>query len=100
MPSFKVEHETKMDPQQTFDKVCDYLQNSEGLKKLDSHLQYNFDKAAKTGRVKGSKFECDLKVLESPQTKVVLEISIPLLLTPFKSTIENNLREKMTKILG
>ncbi len=99
MPSFKVEHETKMSAQETFDKVCDYLQNSEGLKKLDSALKYDFDKAAKTGHVKGSKFECSMKVVGSP-TKVVLDISIPLLLTPFKSTIENNLKEKMSKILG
>lgn len=89
-----------MNAEEAYNKVCDYLENSEGLKKLDSNLKYDFDKGSKTGKVKGSKFECSLKVEEDGKTKVVLNISIPLLLSPFKGSIESTLKEKMTKILG
>ena len=100
MPSFTVSHETEMSPEETFSKVSDYFKNSEGLKKLDANLNSEFDPSNKSGKVKGSKFECDLKVLEGEKTKVVLQISIPMLLTPFRSTIESTLKDKMTKILG
>lgn len=100
MPSFKVEHKTSMPAQAVYEKVCDYLQNSEGLKKLDNSLKCDFNSGAKTGHVKGSKFECTFAVKDDSPSLVVFNVTIPLLLTPFKSTIENTLKEKMTKILG
>lgn len=100
MPSFTVEHETNLNADETFQKVCDYFEHSEGLKKMDADITTKFDKSSKTGRVKGSKFECDLKVSGGGKTKVTMNISIPLMLSPFKGTIEKTLREKMTKILG
>lgn len=100
MPNFKVEHQTTLPSAQTFEKVCDYLQNSEGIKKLDGNLKFDLNPGAKTGHVKGSKFECEISVTGENPAKVVLSITIPLLLSPFKSSIESTIKEKMTKILG
>ena len=100
MPSFTVEHNTKLSPEDAYSKVSQYLQNSESLKKLDANLQCRFDEKSKTGHVKSSKFECNLKILGSDPTKVQLHVSISLFLAPFKGTIEKNLKDKMIKILG
>jgi hypothetical protein len=100
MPSFTVEQETKLSKADAYQKVQDYLRHSEGLKKLDSDLQYSFDDASHTGQIKGSKFECQVKITGDSPTKVVLQISIPLLLSPFKGKIQETLQGKMSQLLG
>ncbi|MBK9292918.1 MAG: polyhydroxyalkanoic acid system family protein [Oligoflexia bacterium] len=100
MPNFKVEHQSPLPPDETFNKVCDYLQNSEGIKKLDNSLKFDLNPPLRKGHVKGSKFECEISVSGQTPSQVVLSITIPLLLSPFKSSIENTIKEKMAKILG
>ena len=98
MPSFTIEHDTKLPADETFKKVRHYFETSEGLKKLDGDMRTEFDEANKTGHIKGSKFDCELKVTGS--TKVSIQVTIPLLLLPLKGTIQQTIKEKMTKILG
>ena len=100
MPKFTVEHETKLSKADAFKKVQEYLSHSEGLKKLDGDLQCSFDDSKFTGQVKGSKFECQVAVQGENPTKVTLEISIGLLLSPFKGKIQETLKGKMNQILG
>lgn len=100
MPKFTVEHTTSLSAQETFTKVKDYLSHSEGLRKLDGDMKCDFHDSSMSGKVKGSKFECDVAVKGSSPTTVVLTINIGLLLSPFKGKIHETLKEKMTKILG
>ena len=100
MPKFTVEHETKLSPADAFAKVCDYLQHSEGIKKLDSDLKFDLDPKNHSGKVKGSKFDCHIKVTGQNPTRVALEIDISFLLSPFKGKIQETLKEKMHKVLG
>lgn len=100
MPKFSVEHETKLSKPEAFKKLQEYLKHSEGLKKLDSSLTYTFDEKNFTGQLKGSKFECDVSLVGENPTKVKIDISIGLLLSPFKGKIAETLKGKMSQILG
>ena len=100
MPSFSVEHTTSLSADETFQKVQQYLEKSEGLRKLDGDLQCSFDPGQHTGTVKGSKFECDVKVTGNNPTTVVLNISVGFLLSPFKGKIQETLKSKLTQVLG
>lgn len=100
MPTFTVDHTTQMPAQEAFQKVQDYLGKSEGLRKLDADLKCDFDDKNLKGKVKGSKFECDVAVKDAKPTQVVLTVSIGFLLSPFKGKIQETLKSKMTQILG
>jgi len=100
MPSFTVEHDTKLSKTEAYQKVQDYLRNSESIKKLDSDLKYDFDDATHSGKVKGSKFDCQLKITGDSPTKVAITVNLPLLLTPFKGKIQETLQNKMSQLLG
>jgi hypothetical protein len=102
MPKITVEHETSLPITETFKKVQEYLEHSEGLRKLDSDLKCTFDEAGQKAHVKGSKFEAAVSFNEigGGKTKVVFEVEVGFLLTPFKGKIFDTLKEKMTKILG
>jgi hypothetical protein len=98
--SVTVEHETNLSQDETYKKVKAFFAESDSLKKLDSNLEYTFDDAAHTGKVKGSKFECNLKVLGSSPSKVQVTVSLSLLLTPFKGKIQETLRSKISQVFG
>jgi hypothetical protein len=100
MASFTIEHETKLSQDETFKKVKKYFQESESLKKLDSNLEYTFDDAARSGQVKGSKFDCTLKVVGSEPAKVQITVNLSFLLTPFKGKIQETLQGKIRQVLG
>jgi hypothetical protein len=100
MPSFTVEHNTKLSKNEVFEKVQSYFNNSQGLRKLDADLQCTFDEKNLSGHMKGSKFEVQLKISDGNPTKVALTVSIGLLLSPFKGKIQETLKTKMTELLG
>lgn len=100
MPKFTIEHETSLQPTETYQKVRDYLENSKGIRKLDADLTCTFDDSSRTGHVKGSKFECDVAVTGEDTSRVAITVNIGFLLTPFKGQIESTLKTKMSEILG
>ncbi len=70
------------------------------MRKLDSNYQCQFDEKSLTGTAKGKQFEAKLKVVAGAKTQVTLEVSIPLMLTPFKGFVENTLSKKLDSALG
>lgn len=100
MASFTVEHETKLSKEETFKKVKKFLEENESLKQLDSKMDYSFNDADYTGKVKGSKFDCELKVTGSDKAKVHLTVNLSFFLTPFKSKIQETLQSKISQVLG
>ena len=76
------------------------MSDDKDLRKLDSNYQCQFDDKSLTGSAKGKQFEAKLKVASGSKTQVTLEVSLPLLLTPFKGMIENTLNKKLDSVLG
>jgi hypothetical protein len=100
MPTFHVEQKTNLPPDESFQKIREYLEKGDDLKKLDSNIHCTFDPASKTGMAKGNQFECKLKVTEESSSTVKLEISIPFLLSPFKGKIQETLQRKLKKLFA
>ncbi len=100
MASFTVEHETNLSKEDTFKKVKKFFEETDSLKKLDGSLEYKFDEAQCTGKVKGSKFDCDLKVTGSNPAKVQITVNLSFFLTPFKGKIQETLQSKISQVLG
>jgi len=99
MASFTVEHETTLSQAEAYKKVKKFFEENESLKKLDSNLEYSFNDTACSGKVKGSKFECNLKVVDSSPAKVEVTVSLSLFLTPFKGKIQETLQSKIRQVL-
>lgn len=100
MASFTVEHQTNSSKEETFKKLKKFFEESDSLKKLDSNLQYNFNEEECSGTVKGSKFDCAIKVVGSTPAKVQVTVNLSFFLTPFKSKIQETLQSKISQVLG
>jgi hypothetical protein len=100
MASFTIEHETKLSQNDSYAKVKKFFQESDMLKKLDGNLETTFDDNKCVGHVKGSKFDCELKVTEDKPSKVVVTVNLSFLLTPFKGKIQETLQQKIQSIFG
>jgi hypothetical protein len=99
MASFTVEHETDLSKEETYKKVKKFFEG-DTLRKLDDSLEFTFNDSSHTGKVKGSKFECHLKIIGESKAKVQITVSLSFFLTPFKGKIEETLKAKMTQVLG
>jgi hypothetical protein len=101
MPKVKVEAQSKHAPIETFRMVKDLLENDRDLKKLDSAYKCQFDSKALSGIAKGNKFTAEMQIVSQADAALVkIEIEIPLLLSPFKGTIQSTLQKKLDSILA
>ncbi len=101
MPKIKIDHNSSLQASVTYEKLKEFFQNDADLKKLDSSMKATYDDSARTGKVSGSKFKADVSVQESGGGSLVkILVDLPLLLTPFKGTIEETLQKKLKKFLA
>ena len=96
MPTVKVKHSTTKDPQTTFQKIKEFFQTDETLKKLDSKMSFNFNEAQMSGEAKGSQFKANFNVKPSSAgSDLEVNVELPLLLTPFKGKVEETIQKKL-----
>ena len=104
MPKFKVESSSKHSAEETYKLIKNLLENDRELRKMDSSYVCSFNETAMTGSAKGGKFEAGMKVssASSPSSgsKVEIEVSLPMLLTPVKGIVQSTLQKKIESILA
>jgi hypothetical protein len=102
MPSIQLKVPTNLSAKESFERIKKVLENDSDLKKLDSSYVCQFDEKNCSGSAKGSKFSANLTVADkgSNASEVNLKVEFGLLLTPFKSMIENTLNQKIAKALA
>lgn len=101
MPKFTIEHKSSYDPQKTYDKIKDFLDKDQEIRRFDSKLECTFDDKAMSAKMKGSQFKADVKIAKADSgSQVSVTVDLPLLLTPFKSKVQETLQKKLTKYLG
>lgn len=101
MPKFKIETISPLDPQSTFLKIKNFLENTDDLKKIDKGIVVSFNESQLFGQAKGKQFKADIQVSPSnPSCVVSVEIEIPLLLSPLKGKIQETLQRKLQKALA
>lgn len=99
MPKFKVESTTELDAEESFKRVKKFLSEDQDLRRLNTGFQCSFEDAEKKAKASGSQFTAHLSVTSHSPTKIIVDVEIPLLLTPFKGKITEVLQKKLAKIL-
>lgn len=95
MPQVSVKREIAGDKKKVYAAVKKYLEGRDTLKKLGATMDWD-DKACKA-EIEASNFSGAIDVAEkSGKCLVEISIKLPLLLTPFKGKVE----EELTKHLG
>lgn len=101
MPKFKVEAPSLHEPKETFNKIKNFLENADDLKKIDANIVCSFEEASLKGQAKGKQFKADISVQNKGTNSVVsIEVEIPFLLTPLKGKIQEILERKIKKALA
>jgi hypothetical protein len=101
MPKIKFETTSAYPAKETFDKIKSFFTSDVDLRKLDPNYQCQFDESKFSGTAKGSKFDASVSVHpDSPGSKVQIEISIPLLLSPFKGFVEKTVQQKLGALIS
>lgn len=100
MPKFKVEHKNNLSPEIAFKKVKHLLVEGDDLKKYDPGLKCDFNDGKMSCQIKGSQFSAQLSIQsESKGSNVVIDVDLPLLLSPFKGKVQELLGKILAKNL-
>jgi hypothetical protein len=101
MPKLSIEYPTSHGAADTYSKLKEFFEKSEGIKKYDPKVVCTFNDASHSCDLKGSQFKGDFKVTESkPGSLININIDLPFLLTPLKGTIQDSLMRMLKKHLG
>lgn len=102
MPKVKIQKELNMKAEKLFKTVEDILTNDKEIKALEPHLSFDSETADGEikGRVKGSRVNGDffIKQLDEVKSSIVIDLTLPLILTPFKSIVEKKINDKLNAI--
>lgn len=100
MPKFTVDHKSKHSAESAYETIKKILSQGDDLKKYDSGIQCSFNDQNMTCHIKGSQFKADLSVAsQSAGSQVSILVDLPLLLTPFKSKVQESLAKMLSKHL-
>ncbi|RZA06906.1 MAG: hypothetical protein EOP11_09135 [Proteobacteria bacterium] len=97
MPQVKVKQEIAGEKTKVYKAVKKYLEGKDTLKKLGGSIDWD-DKAC-SGAISASNFKGDIGVTEKTgKSTVEITIALPLLLTPFKGKVEEELKKHLSRV--
>ncbi len=98
MPKVNVKQEISGEKKKVYAAVKAYLEGRDTLKKLGATLDWN-DKSC-AGAIKASNFKGQISVTEaSGKSLVEIAIDLPLLLTPFRGKVEEELKKHLSRVV-
>lgn len=97
MPKVSVKQEFDAEKKKVFSAVKEYLDGRETLSKLGATIDW--DAKACSGEIEASNFSGTLTVNEkSGKSTVEILVDLPLLLTPFKGKVEEELKKHLGRV--
>lgn len=97
MPQVKVKQEIVGEKKKVFSAVKKYLEGRDTLSKLGATIDW--DEKTCTGDIEASNFSGKLTVAEkSGKSTVEISVDLPLLLTPFKGKVEEELKKHLDRV--
>lgn len=97
MPKILVKREISGEKKKVFTAVKSYLEGRDTLKKLGASMSWD-DKAC-CGEIEASNFSGNLSVTEGKGSSLVqISIDLPLLLSPFKGKVEEELKKHLSRV--
>jgi hypothetical protein len=101
MPKFTIDYDSKVAAPEAFQKIKEFLGKEDGIRRFDPKVECNFDEPSQSCQIKGAQFKAELKIASvSDGSKVSITVDLPLLLTPFKSKVQETLLKQLSKYLG
>jgi hypothetical protein len=98
MPQVNVKQEIAGEKKKVFLAVKKYLDGKDTLSKLGATIDW--DEKACTGEIEASNFSGNIHVSEKGGKSLVeIEIKLPLLLTPFKGKVEEELKKHLGRVV-
>jgi hypothetical protein len=97
MPQVKVSHSYTGKKKDVYKAVKAYLNGRDTLKKLGAEMEW--DDAACSAEIKADSFDGAIAVSEKAgKSHVEISIQLPLLLTPFKGKVEEELKKHLGRV--
>ena len=98
MPQVKVKQEIPGEKKKVYAAVKRYLEGKDTLQKLGGTIAWNDQESA--AEIKASNFSGGLAVNEKAgKSTVEITISLPLLLTPFRGKVEEELKKHLGRVV-
>lgn len=102
MPKVKIQKSLSVQADELFKIIQDVLTSDKEVKALEPNLELKPEKSEKgiIGKIKGSRIKGDFKISpESDKSSLVdIELSLPLMLAPFKGLVQKKIEEKLSKL--
>lgn len=101
MPKVNVDHNTNDGVDEAYQKIKEFFENDQDLRKLDPNLKVSFTDADRTGKATASQFSASVQVKANGGGSIIsVTVDLPLLLSPFKGKIQETLEKKLKKYLA
>lgn len=100
MPTVTIKRDSKLSPQETFNKVKELMENDAELKQLDSSLKCTFNDDELKGQAKGKQFTAEFSVSESgSSSEIEIVVELPFHLGLIKGVVKKTLNDRLEDAL-
>ena len=97
MPKVEIEEKLSGKPEDVYSAVKEYFKKKDFLEKLGASIEW--DDKGSCAAVKGDKFSGNFEIKgKGKDSLVCVSISLPLLLSPFKSKVKEELTKHIKRI--
>lgn len=97
MPQVKVKQSYAGDKKKVYAAVKTYLKGRDTLSKLGAEIEW--DDKSHSAEISGGSFEGNLAVSEKAgKSEVEITVQLPLLMTPFKGKVEEELKKHLGRV--
>lgn len=101
MPKINVEHVSKLNPTEVFNKLKTFFEGEHDIRRLDPKIQCTFNDSNMTGQATGSQFKAEMSVKKSGESSIVaVTVDLPFILTPIKGKVQEKIQSQLAKHLG
>lgn len=101
MPTIKVEKQTSLSAQDSFQRVSNLLNADKDLRKLDAKYKCSFNDNDLSGVADGSMFKAKMNVKDAAGgSKVEITVDLPFHLALVKGMVESTLKKKLDEALA
>lgn len=97
MPKVTVSHDIPGEKKKVFHAIKTYLEGKDTLSKLGATIEWN--EKAMNGEIEASNFSGTIEVSEKSKVSTIeIVVDLPLLLTPFKGKVTEELKKHLSRV--
>lgn len=101
MPSLKIEKDSSLSAQDSYQRITQLLENDRDLRKLDAKYKCQFDPNSLSGSADGQHFKAKMKIVSNGSgSRVEVAVDLPFHLALIKGMVEKTLSKKLDEALA